>query len=83
MISPCLSIIGSCDTKIQFKGILNMYCSLTVFPIYPAKAETKAYNISIDILKKVLVFKFFFRIQFRLATYELFIIVQNQWRKKL
>ena len=51
MIPPCLSIIGSCDTKIQFKGILNMYCSLTVFQKYPAKAETRAYEFSIDIKK--------------------------------
>ena len=39
MFSPCLSIIGSCDTKIQLKKILNNNCSLTVIQKYPAKPK--------------------------------------------
>ena len=39
MFSPCLSIIGSCDAKIQLKKILNNNCSFTVIQKYPAKPK--------------------------------------------
>ena len=57
MFSPCLSIIGSCDTKIQLKKILNNNCSFTVVQKYPAKP------------KPMKLLPFFLRIKFRLAMH--------------
>ena len=57
MFSPCLSIIGSCDTKIQLKKILNNNCSFTVIQKYPAKP------------KPMKLLSFFLRIKFRLAMH--------------